>query len=91
MISDVEEVETFGDKFSWGKALRLRVLINVHNPLRRCSKLALPNGDNVLVTFKYERLSNLCYVCGCLDHMETNCDVAILMKKLGMIKMEYKT
>ncbi|KAL3846201.1 hypothetical protein ACJIZ3_003604 [Penstemon smallii] len=30
------------------------------------------DGDIVVVTFKYERLSNFCYFCGLMDHISSN-------------------
>ncbi|KAL0385614.1 UNVERIFIED_CONTAM: hypothetical protein Sradi_2955700 [Sesamum radiatum] len=31
-------------------------------------------GDDHLVTFTYERLPNLCYLCGCLGHLSRFCE-----------------
>ena len=36
--------------------------------------LSIENGEEHWVTFKYERLPNLCYWCGCLDHSDKVCD-----------------
>lgn len=33
----------------------------------------MENGDKAWVFFKYERLPNLCYWCGRLDHADKNC------------------
>ena len=30
--------------------------------------MTLENGNKVWVSFKYERLPNICYWCSCLDH-----------------------
>ncbi|XVF06914.1 hypothetical protein REPUB_Repub06bG0092200 [Reevesia pubescens] len=59
-------------------------------PLRLCSMLSLPNSEKIMVTFKYERLPDLCYICGCLDHLESDCHTSVIMKKeLGVVKREY--
>ncbi|XVF32016.1 hypothetical protein REPUB_Repub17cG0045100 [Reevesia pubescens] len=33
--------------------------------------------------FKYERLMDICFVCGCLDHHESKCVIAFHMRRLG--------
>lgn len=40
-------------------------------------------GKRKLISFKYERLPNFCYVCGKLDHLESECSIAIKAIKNG--------
>ncbi|XVF17260.1 hypothetical protein REPUB_Repub10bG0104600 [Reevesia pubescens] len=62
------------------------VMINITKPLRRGTWLAIGDEDKVLVLFKYESLLDFCYVCGRLDHHESECNDAVQMKKLiGMV------
>ncbi|XVF34252.1 hypothetical protein REPUB_Repub18cG0043500 [Reevesia pubescens] len=90
MVGDVEEMEICGDRITLGRALRMGVLINVHKPLRRCSMLSLPNGEKIMVTFKYEHLLDLCYICRCMDHLESDCSTVVAMRKdHGGVKREY--
>lgn len=41
--------------------LRLRVLLNLSQPLKRVTKMKLPNGGDVLVLFRYEHLEDFCF------------------------------
>lgn len=50
--------------------MRIRVAINVQNPLFRQKKLHWKNGGTMYALFKYERLPVFCYLCGQLGHSE---------------------
>ena len=67
VLGDVLEVETDDDVSAWGKFLKIRVALNITKPLKRGKMLSLSGGGKVLARFKYERLSDFCYVCGRLD------------------------
>ena len=58
-----------------GNYIRVRVTIDVFQPLCRGRIIKLEDNDKVWVTFKYERLPNICYWCGCLDHGDKECDL----------------
>ncbi|KAL8548212.1 hypothetical protein ACS0TY_007510 [Phlomoides rotata] len=59
----------------WREFMRVRVEVNVDHPLKRFKKIKLGSGESVMVTFKYEKLKILCFICGKLDHQESSCDV----------------
>ena len=40
----------------------------------------MESGEKAWISFKYERLPNICYWCGCLDHDNKNCDLWIQSK-----------
>ncbi|XVE95196.1 hypothetical protein REPUB_Repub02eG0075600 [Reevesia pubescens] len=89
-LGDVEEVETLFGKAAWRRFMRVRVLINIHKALKRVGKVTMNDHEPILVSYKYERLPNFCFICGCLDHHESKCDHAIAMKKnVGVITREY--
>ncbi|XVE99180.1 hypothetical protein REPUB_Repub03eG0175100 [Reevesia pubescens] len=89
-LGDVLEVDANANQISWGKYMRIRVRINVMEPLERGTSLALKDGMKIPIAFKYERLPDLCFVCGCLSHHETECDFAVEMKKAnGSIQRAY--
>ncbi|KAL3825322.1 hypothetical protein ACJIZ3_021351 [Penstemon smallii] len=46
----------------------------VTKPIRRLLKLKSDQGDTIVVTFQYERLSNFCYFCGKMDHISSACE-----------------
>ncbi|KAL0449291.1 UNVERIFIED_CONTAM: hypothetical protein Slati_1485500 [Sesamum latifolium] len=65
------EIDSMG--CTWGATLRIRTAINVELPLPRALKLKTTTGEEHLVTFTYEQLSNFCYLCGCLGHITKYC------------------
>ena len=60
-----------------GSFMRVRVTLNVYQPLCRGHAIKLEEGSKVWVNFKYERLPNICYWCGCFDHSDKGCDLWI--------------
>ncbi|OMP03234.1 hypothetical protein COLO4_10561 [Corchorus olitorius] len=89
-FGEVIEIDTCGDKVAWGKFLRIRACLNVNKPLRRGMILTAPNGGKILVSFRYEKLPDFCYVCGCLNHTENECEKAVIMRRdSGKVKKEY--
>ena len=57
-----------------GHYFRVKVTMDVTIHLCRGRKISLENGATSWVNFKYERLPILCYWCGCLDHVDKDCD-----------------
>ncbi|KAL0411140.1 UNVERIFIED_CONTAM: hypothetical protein Slati_3703700 [Sesamum latifolium] len=57
----------------WGATLRIRVSLNVTQPLPRVLKIKTPLGDEQLISFTMERLPNFCYLCGCMGHLSKFC------------------
>ncbi|KAL8531535.1 hypothetical protein ACS0TY_008217 [Phlomoides rotata] len=62
----------------WRAYMRIRVEIDVAEPLKTGKKIRIGSGDATWVKFKYERLHLLCFVCGRLGHTEAYCDPEIL-------------
>lgn len=71
-LGEVVDVDVSGDGVGWGKSLRICVLLNITKPLERGCALHLDN-QMVWVNFKYEKLSNFCYRCGCILHGRRGC------------------
>ncbi|XVF69665.1 hypothetical protein PTKIN_Ptkin11bG0099900 [Pterospermum kingtungense] len=46
--------------------------------------LSKPNEGKFLAKFKYERLPDYCYICGCFDHQEIDCPMTIQFMKKGL-------
>uniref|UniRef100_A0A803NGP6 DUF4283 domain-containing protein n=1 Tax=Cannabis sativa TaxID=3483 RepID=A0A803NGP6_CANSA len=72
----------------WRDYLRVRVTIQVDQPLKRKKKLQLMNGLVCYAHFKYEDLSTFCFICGILGHSERFCEV-IFTTPPHMIKKYY--
>ena len=58
-----------------GNFLCLKVSLDLTLPLCRGRLISLENGKQILISFKYERLPNLCYWCGRLTHDDKDCDI----------------
>lgn len=59
------------------------VLINVTKALVRGKMISDKQGDRKLIGFKYEKMANFYYVCGILNHPESECHVAVKDMKEG--------
>lgn len=57
-----------------GSYIRVRVVVDTSLPLCRGRLITLDNGREQWVSFKYERLPNLCYWCGLLTHCDKDCN-----------------
>ncbi|MBA0553678.1 hypothetical protein Golob_012838 [Gossypium lobatum] len=57
---------------NWGykSYLRIRVKMDIRKPLKRQKKIMLTLTKFTLARFQYERLSLLCFLCGCLGHRD---------------------
>ena len=60
-----------------GKFIRVRVLVDITLPLCRGRVITLENGEKSWVRFQYERLPNMCYWCGRLNHDDKECELWI--------------
>ena len=55
--------------------MRVRVLIDITQPLCQGRVICLEDDKELWVSFKYERLPNLCYWCGRLTHNDRDCEL----------------
>lgn len=62
-------------KTEGGHFMRIRVSLDVTLPLCRSRIITVKNNKKIWVTFKYERLPNVCYWCGRLYHDDRYCDL----------------
>ncbi|KAA3462946.1 non-ltr retroelement reverse transcriptase [Gossypium australe] len=58
---------------------RIRVSLNVLNPLKRKKKLAIGSDRIVYAKFRYEKLSLFCFICGKLGHGESFCHLRTVL------------
>ena len=63
--------------FDAGNFIRLQVSIDTSLPLCRGRLISLHDGKQIWVSFKYERLPNICYWCGRLTQEDRDCDLWI--------------
>ena len=71
-----------------GNFIRVRVSMDVTGPLCRGRLVSLGKEKQVWVSFKYERLPNICYWCGCFDHDDKDCE--IWLNSEGSLNQEQK-
>ncbi|XP_065624928.1 uncharacterized protein LOC136065537 [Quercus suber] len=69
-----------------GSFIRVRVKVDISQPLCRGKLITLEDGKDHWVSFKYERLANLCYWCGCLTHTDRDCK--LWFESEGSLKAE---
>lgn len=58
-----------------GRYLGVRTWIDVTKPLKRGTVIPRVGKSAVKILFKYERLADLCFGCGALDHILRDCDL----------------
>ena len=68
------------EDYEGSQFLRVRVKIDITKPLCRGRKIGLSSGEEGWVSFKYERLPNVCYWCGRLTHHDRDCSVGLKRK-----------
>ncbi|XVF50739.1 hypothetical protein PTKIN_Ptkin04bG0127200 [Pterospermum kingtungense] len=73
----VVEVTPSLDKLATGKRLRVKVRVNVTKPLKQGCWMSLADGRRRQVMFKIEKLLDCRFVCGCLNHLDQDCEKAV--------------
>ena len=74
-LDHVYEVDNKNFLLDQARFIRIRVGIPLEKPIPRGGWVVNPEGDQVRVGFKYERLVGLCYQCGKLGHEVKDCSV----------------
>lgn len=69
-----------------GSFMRVRVIIDINKPLCRGRRFSSSQGEQGWVSFKYERLPNLCYWCRSLSPVDKDCELWIDSE--GQLKKE---
>ena len=67
-LGKVIEVDYKAFKADQAQFLRIRIEIPLDKPLRRGGPVVSPEGDEVRVAFRYERLVGWCFACGRIGH-----------------------
>lgn len=74
MIGVVEDIDTGASGDCLGKYLRVRVRIDVEQPLERAVNFVRKDGeDPITLLLAYERLPEFCYHCGVIGHSQKEC------------------
>lgn len=57
----------------WKEYLRVRVSLDVTQPLKRRMKIRSPVADWFWINFRYENVPTFCFICGIMGHSEKYC------------------
>ena len=69
-----------------GNYVRVRVTMDVYQPLCRGKVVTFKEGGKTWVSLRYKCLPNICYWCDCFDHGDKDCDIWIQSK--GTLRTE---
>ena len=58
-----------------GNFIQVRVSMDVTGPLCCGRLVSIGREKQVWISFRYERLPNICYWCGCFDHDDKDCKI----------------
>jgi hypothetical protein len=61
--------------------MRVRVKVDVRQPLKKDTKVMNEEGKWCTVNFKYEKLGVFCFVCGTMGHAKNKCEVRFSMEQ----------
>lgn len=59
--------------------MRIRIKVDVREPLKRKKKIYKKDRSEVMVHCKYKKLGDFCFMCGMLLHTERFCPKKLLV------------
>jgi 14-3-3 protein epsilon len=65
----------------WREYMRIRVRVDIRQPLKKDTRVKNQGGQWCTVKFKYEKLGVFCFVCGLIGHGENRCAVRFSMSE----------
>ncbi|KAJ8754033.1 hypothetical protein K2173_001931 [Erythroxylum novogranatense] len=72
-IGEYLESDSRNSSLIWRDFMRIRVLMDIRQPLKRKLFVKRPQGEKICLDFKYERLNTFCYFCGIVGHTDRFC------------------
>ncbi|MCH93259.1 hypothetical protein A2U01_0014207, partial [Trifolium medium] len=80
-IGEFVEYDKNNNTSFWRQYMRIRVRIDVRQPLKKDTKVKNKEGGWSIVNFKYEKLGIFCFVCGIMGHTKNKCEIRYSMEK----------
>ncbi|GAU36150.1 hypothetical protein TSUD_316790 [Trifolium subterraneum] len=65
----------------WRQYMRIRVRMDVRQPLKKDTRMKNKEGEWCTVNFMYEKLGVFCFVSGIMGHAENKCEVRYAMEQ----------
>lgn len=72
-FGDFLEYDTKNNTSIWRDCMRVKIRLDVRKPLKRKKKIVKKDGTEPVVTCKYERLGEFCFLCGMVTHTDRFC------------------
>ncbi|XP_050290323.1 uncharacterized protein LOC126728565 [Quercus robur] len=85
-LVEVEDVDMGEEGKALGRCIRVRVKLDLSQPLCRGRLVGFGSQESLWVNFMYERLPIFCYWCGKLNHDDKDCVLWINSK--GSLRKE---
>jgi hypothetical protein len=74
-IGEFMEVDGLVDGMAVGKCLRVKVRMMITKPLMRGTMVEIDGGKRAIwCPFEYEYCPDFCFVCGCIGHIDKDCE-----------------
>ncbi|KAK1562353.1 hypothetical protein Q3G72_010611 [Acer saccharum] len=91
MVGMVKEVDVGVSGECSRDFLRVRVVIDIAKPLRRCVRVdVMGDGEKTMMILHYERLPNHCFRCGRLGHSSGEClESPIMANSTGLEELPF--
>jgi 14-3-3 protein epsilon len=74
-IGSFVEYDKNNNSSFWRQYMRLRVIVDVRQPLKKNTKVKNKEREWCTVDFKYEKYEIFGFVCGIMGHAENKCEV----------------
>lgn len=73
LLGEVLDVKSDYDGLAMGRCVRIRALVDVNKPLCRWT-MVKTDGVESRIIFRYEKIIDLCFYCGHLNHLDKDCN-----------------
>lgn len=80
------EYDSKNNSSVWREYMRVRIQFDVRKPLKRKKKINKRDGSEFVVTCRYERLGEFCFVCGMVTHTDRFCRRNLGNKESTVVK-----